>query len=164
MRALSFPEGILSVDPGGNVGFAQLTGDPAKKSSYRAWIVTLGPWPLKGEGEPEKDAALSDIKGFCESYGSRGLVLCERFTTRQRQNRYGRFTNEMIGAVQGITYVYDVPMVEVMNNARKDATPQAYKLLGKKPNPTHDPDDVSALSHLLAFVAKLRASGVEYKK
>jgi hypothetical protein len=35
MRALSFPEGILSVDPGGNVGFAQLTGDPAKKSSYQ---------------------------------------------------------------------------------------------------------------------------------
>lgn len=153
---IAFPDSILSVDPGGNCGFAQLDGPPDKKSSYRAWIVKLGPWPLKGEGEPPKDPALADVNTFCRRYGSRGLVICEMFTTAQQQNRYGRFTNELIGAVEGVTYVYDTPFILVRNNARKDATPQAYRLLKKKINPTHDPDDVAALAHLLAFVRKLR--------
>lgn len=148
----------MAVDPGGNVGFATLRGDPTKKSSYRAWIVKLGPWPLKGEGEPPKDDALREVKAFCEDAGSNGLVICEMFTTAQQQNRYGRFTNELIGAVEGITYVYDVPFIQVRNNARRDFMPQAYRLLKKKPNPTHDPDDTAALGHLLAFVKKLQSA------
>lgn len=155
---VKFPEAIMAVDPGGSCGFATLHGDPTKKSSYRAWIVKLGPWPLKGEGEPTKDPALKEVQAFCEINGSKGLVICEMFTTAQQQNRFSRFTNELIGGVEGVTFVYDVPFILVRNNARKDFTPQAYKLLKKKVNPTHDPDDVAALAHLLAFVKKLRVA------
>lgn len=156
MPTLRFPDSILSVDPGGNVGFAQLTGDPEKKRSYNAWVVKLGPWPLKGEGEPPKDEALEFVNDFCRTYGPRGFVICERFITGQRQNRFGRFTNEMIGAVEGITYAHGTPVLMVKNTARRDATPQAYRLLGKVKKGDHDPDDVAAMAHLLAFVTKLQ--------
>lgn len=155
---LPFPKAILAVDPGGNVGFAQVVGDPAKKSSYRAWITRLGPWPLKGEGEPPKDDALQIVKDFCAAWKpEEAVVICESFVTAQRQNRYGRFTNELIGAVEGICYVYDIPLLMMRNKDRLDHRPRAEAMLGVVHNPNHDRDDVAALSHLLAFIARIQA-------
>lgn len=160
MTKSNLPRAILSVDPGGNVGFA--VREP--HVDLRAWIVKLGPWT--DNEEPPKAAALEVVDIFCREwepsvkFGPRGVVLCEQFTTAQRQNRYGRFTNELIGAVEGICFVYGVPFIRRVNKERKKFTPQAERLLGvpHNPKPHHDRDDVAALSHLLAFIAMVQGN------
>lgn len=151
-----FPKAILGVDPGGSVGFATMIGDPLKKSSYKAWMVQLGPWPR--EGEPPKDEALQVVKDFCCAWRpEEAVVICERFHTAQRQNRYGRFTNELIGAVEGICFAYDMPVLMLINKDRLKRRPHAEAMLGVPHNPNHDRDDVAALSHVLSFISRISA-------
>lgn len=135
-----------------------LEGDPKKKSSYEARIIKLGPWP-EHEEAPPLDPLLEVVRSFCEMYGSHGfdsgVIIYERFATAQRGNRYAQYTIREIGAIEGVAYCYDVPTIGRINKDRRDAMPQAYKMLGKVKKGDHDPDDCSALGHLIAFVPKL---------
>lgn len=76
-----------------------------------------------------------------------GQVICENFTTAGRISSYGLLTVRIIGGVQAICWLYDLPLAMQMPQHRN----MRQKMADGMADVIHERD---ALAHLLSWEAR----------
>jgi hypothetical protein len=126
--------GILAVDPGGTTGFAL---------AFNGKIQATGTTKLA-----EEIWSIASRDAF-------DVIVVERFTTSGVLSKYGLLTIEIVGGLRAIAHLYGKTLVLHMPQHRLAYQTDAKTML-KEMGVHFVIHEVDALSHLLAYQARMR--------